>query len=410
MKYATSGFAFLVALPMLTGSAFGSEFLENILRDAAIKNGYKPPHEINIAFDKNLSNLGRLFFESEQLSFNSDTSCITCHIDKFSSADGLPNAVGVGGHGEGLTRINSGGALVPRNTLPMWGRAARGFNAFFWDGKVEAREGRIISQFGQETPSENLLEVAIHLPFVEIREMVVDTEDVNRELKKEDVDSARKIQMELISRIKADEKLALELAEAHGIAKNDIDFQHIASAIRHFFADNFKLMQTKFSKFMTGEGSISENELQGGIIFYGKGRCSSCHSGPHFSDFDYHSIAFPQTGPGKDGFGVDYGRFNVTFKTSDLYKFRTPPLHNVEHTAPYGHSGSLYFLEEAIVAHYDPFSLMDIQNLTSRERRELYARIASTDSDQTIPSDLSKEELQNLVYFLKALSFQKNNP
>lgn len=410
MKYVTSTFALLVTLPILAGPAFGSEFLENILREAAIENGYKSPQEVNIVFDENLSNFGRLFFESERMSFNSNTSCITCHIEKFSSADGLPNAIGVGGHGEGFTRINSGGALVPRNTLPLWGRAAKGFNAFFWDGKVEAKEDHIISQFGQEAPSANPLEVAIHLPFVEIREMVVDTEDVNRELKKENVDSAKKIQAELISRIKSDEKLTLELAEAYGITKDDINFQHITSTIFHFFADNFKLMNTKFSKFIVGEGNLSEDELRGGIIFYGKGRCSSCHSGAHFSDFDYHNIVFPQAGPGKNGFGVDYGRFNVTFKASDLYKFRTPPLHNVEHTAPYGHSGSLYSLEDAIIAHYDPLSVISIPNLTSRERRELYARIASTDHSQTIPSDLSKEELQNLVSFLKTLSFQNSIP
>ena len=43
-------------------------------------------------------------------------------------------------------------------------------------------------------------------------------------------------------------------------------------------------------------------------------------------------------------------RFNVTFQGEDLYRFRTPPLFNVHTTAPYGHSGSIADLREAIVA------------------------------------------------------------
>ena len=38
----------------------------------------------------------------------------------------------------------------------------------------------------------------------------------------------------------------------------------------------------------------------------------------------------------------------------DPYKFRTTPLFNVEKTAPYGHSGSVATIEDAIAAHFDP--------------------------------------------------------
>ena len=141
------------------------------------------------------------------------------------------------------------------------------------------------------------------------------------------------------------------------------------------------------------------------MIFYGKGMCSSCHSGPHFSDFDFHVVMFPQLGPGRNGFGVDYGRFNVTFDFNDKYKFRTPPLHNVEKTAPYGHSGSIKLLGDAIKVHYDPLRYSNgIQN-SSRDRSDYYARIASTPAEQPIPSSLTETELDRLVMFLKTLSF-----
>ena len=137
------------------------------------------PGKINSEFDKNKSVLGELFFNSKVLSFNSDMSCSTCHLAEFSSADGLPNAVGVGGHGKGRRRALSQGQIVPRNTLPLWGRSAKGFNTFFWDGKVRSIGDKIESQFGKAVPSGDPLDVAISLPFVELREMVELNDYVN---------------------------------------------------------------------------------------------------------------------------------------------------------------------------------------------------------------------------------------
>ena len=71
-----------------------------------------------------------------------------------------------------------GGSIVPRNTLALWGRAARQFDTFFWDGKVQKTEYGIVSQFGDQAPSDDPLIVAVSLPFVEIREMVSDDQYV----------------------------------------------------------------------------------------------------------------------------------------------------------------------------------------------------------------------------------------
>lgn len=382
-----------------------SEFYENLLRKAAIDNGYKLPNETNRQFDKEKSKIGKKLFESTKLSFNGDTSCSSCHLDEHSSGDGIPNAIGVGGIGKGFHRAMSDGALVPRNTLPLWGRANQDFEAFFWDGKVQVDGKKIISQFGSEPPSNDALEVAVHLPFVEIREMIVDNEEVNQNLKTESINSAREIQIELLKRLMAD-PLGQELADAYGVSVGDLNFQHVTKSIVHFFADKFKLRETKFSEFISGKATLNEEEIKGGVIFYGKGQCSSCHSGPHFSDFSYHNIIFPQAGPGKNGFGIDYGRFNVTFNDNDLYKFRTPPLHNVSKTSPYGHSGSTYNMEDAIISHYDPLSYINIDGLGGYRRRELFARITSIEIDQPIPSALNQTELQQLVEFLKTFDFK----
>ena len=115
-------------------------------------------------------------------------------------------------------------------------------------------------------------------------------------------------------------------------------------------------------------------------------------------------MIFPQTGFGKNGFGVDYGRFNVTNKVNDLYKFRTPPRIEVENTAPYGHSGSSYDLAEAIVAHFDPFRFANFENMSAMERTEYFRTIQQISNKTQVPY-LDDLEIENLVSFMKTLSF-----
>lgn len=381
------------------------EFYETQLKSAALENGYKSPELVNGFFENKKAKLGEIFFNSKKLSFNGDTSCGSCHLDKFSSADGLPNAVGVGGTGKGPHRMLGTGALVPRNTLPLWGRASTDFSTFFWDGKVSRQDGILNSQFGTQAPSTDPLIVALHLPFVEIREMIVDDKFVSKNLKTETVDSAKIIQVELLKRVEEDLGLAEQLASAYSIKPSELEFIHIIDPIKHFFAKKFALKPSRFSQFITQNFSLSKDEVAGGLIFYGKGMCSACHSGPHFSDFKFHTILYPQVGPGKNGFGSDYGRYNFTLDYRDLNKFRTPPLHNVEKTGPYGHSGSIYDLKGAIIGHYDPFSLYEFDKMTRIQRREVFQKMVGISNLQPVPSSLTDKELSDLIEFLKTLSF-----
>ena len=390
-----------ISLVVLASEAYR----ETILKEAALRSGYLLPAEVNQPFDPKKSALGKVFFESTELSFNSNTSCSTCHLDEFSSADGLPIAIGIEGHGKGRERAMGGGSIVPRNTLALWGRAARQFDTFFWDGKVQKTENGIVSQFGDQVPSDDPLIVAVSLPFVEIREMVSDDQYVQEKLMTETVSSAEIIQRELASRVVDVLGKGDEVEEAFGLDGPNVEFIHITRSLKHFFADKFQVGESRFSRFIAGEGELTKDEVNGGLIFFGKGKCAVCHSGPHFSDFDFHTVVFPQAGFGKNGFGVDYGRFNVTFDPSDLHKFRTPPLHNVAQTSPYGHSGSVASLEDAIVAHYDPLSVNQAFELDVRGRRELFDRLRAVGAEVPISAPLSHGELDDLTQFLGSLSF-----
>lgn len=219
----------------------------------------------------------------------------------------------------------------------------------------------------------------------------------------EEVDAAIRLQALLVERITSSQ-IGIDLASAFNIGLEEIKYIHIAEAIAHHFRNDFALKSSPFSLFVEGQNVLSPLEIQGGLVFYGKGRCGTCHTGPHFSDFQYHNIIVPQAGFGKNGFGIDYGRFNVTHMPGDLYKFRTPPLANVTRTGPYSHSGSLVELSDVIIAHFDPLRLFDTMNLDPIRRRELFARIRSLESDP-IPAFLTDEDVEALVSFLGTLSF-----
>jgi len=93
------------------------------------------------------------------------------------------------------------------------------------------------------------------------------------------------------------------------------------------------------------------------------------------SDLNFYVMPFQQLGFGKNGFGVDYGRFNATLDEEDTYKFRTPPLINVTKTAPYSHSGAYPTLNKIIEAHVDPLAEFDGKNQTAIQRREFIAKL-----------------------------------
>ncbi|WP_020398657.1 His-Xaa-Ser system-associated MauG-like protein [Kordiimonas gwangyangensis] len=380
---------------------------ERILKDRAIESGLTPVEALTPAVDPGLAAAGQKLFEAEYLSLNSKVSCRSCHLPQFSSADGLPNAIGVRGKGEGISRLSSGGAIVPRNTLPLWGRGSVGFDTFFWDGKVErkASSGVIVSQFGTVSPSDDPLVVAVHLPPVEFREMLDDLQADVLAYETETTESAEAIYQLLAGRIREDKPLATELAHSLNKDPEELSFEDAAMAIAAFIRTEFRIRETDFHRFVFGQGELSEDAIDGGLIFYGKGQCSMCHNGPFFSDLDFHAIPMPQLGFGKNGFGVDYGRYNVTFAPADRYRFRTPPLYNVQHTAPYSHSGSLSLLQDVIAAHLDPLALLQTQTMNSSERQEFYGRLLAWSGEAVEPIALSDREIADLVAFLKALSF-----
>jgi len=120
---------------------------------------------------------------------------------------------------------------------------------------------------------------------------------------------------------------------------------------------------------------MNESEIRGKDLYFGKGKCLVCHSGPNFSDSQFHNL-----GVGMDKPKPDLGRFVETKQEKDKGAFKTPTLRDLEKTVPYMHDGSEKTLEE-VVDFYDKGGnpnptldpLMTKLNLTPQEKADLVA-------------------------------------
>lgn len=157
---------------------------------------------------------------------------------------------------------------------------------------------------------------------------------------------------------------------------------------------------------------LSEAARRGLKIFIGKGQCRLCHSGPNFSDGEFHRLGVPERSSVEDLgrfrgiYRLRRNPFNAAGKYSDapevalvrylgdeahetLGQFKTPTLRNVSETAPYMHNGRLETLEDVV-----RFYSVELGQLRPVENQERFLR----------PLHLSESEISDLVAFLRSLT------
>jgi cytochrome c peroxidase len=271
--------------------------------------------------------LGRRLFFDPILSTDGTVSCASCH----DPAHGLA----------GRARLAAGiqGRQMTRNAPSLWNRAYG--TAFFWDGRETSLESQALR------PVESSSEMG------------------------GTVDGA-------VERLRSHKEYPglFEAAFADGVTASNLA-KSLASFERVLLSGN-----SRVDRFRSGEvRALSDSERHGLWLYESRGGCWRCHSGPNFSDENFHN-----TGVGWNQTPIDLGRFTVTKKDPDRGRFKTPTLRNVALTAPYMHDGSLATLEEVV----------DFYNRGGGKNTYLDTSIA--------PLGFSAEEKKDLVAFLKALS------
>jgi len=139
------------------------------------------------------------------------------------------------------------------------------------------------------------------------------------------------------------EKVMGRLAEAgYGplfeqvFGKNALNYDNMAKAIAAF-ERTLITPDSAFDLYVRGEGEISAAAKRG-MKKVDEIGCTSCHSGPLFTDNSFQNFAY----------GVDDGRKSVTKKDEDDHLFRVQSWRNVAMTAPYFHDGTVKTLAQAV--------------------------------------------------------------
>ncbi len=161
-------------------------------------------------------------------------------------------------------------------------------------------------------------------------------------------------------------------AKAYPDEKDPLTYDNLAGAIAAF--ERTFVTPSRFDDFLNGaKDALTEQEIKGLDVFMSTG-CVSCHNGPTVGGNDFKKIGLVHPYETKDE-----GRFKVTKNEADKFVFKVPSLRNVALTGPYFHDGSVATLEEAV-------------------KKMGYHQLGK---------ELSKDDIDSIVAFLKSLSDKK---
>jgi cytochrome c peroxidase len=249
----------------------------------------------HIELDARKVSLGRRLFHDPRLSADNSISCASCHDLRHGGIDGRATSVGISG---GIGDVN---APTVFNS---------GFNfRQFWDGRAETLEDQI------EGPIHNPAEMRSDWP-------------------------------EILQKLSKDPEYARAFS---AIYSTGIQSHTIKDAIATF-ERSLLTIDCRFDRYLRGDDKALTSEEKEGYRLFKGGGCSSCHQGVLAGGNMYEKLGIVADYFGDRGKVVkaDQGRFNVTGRESDRYKFKVPSLRNVERTAPYFHDGSTKTLEQAV--------------------------------------------------------------
>ncbi len=160
--------------------------------------------------------------------------------------------------------------------------------------------------------------------------------------------------------------------------KEQITVESVAKAVSTF-ERTIVSNKAPFDRWLEGdEKAMDERAKRGFALFNGKANCAACHNTWRFTDDGFHDIGIEDD---------DMGRAKHVPDVPVLeHAFKTPTLRNVVQRPPYMHNGEIATLEEVIKHYAGGF----------KERESL--------SPEMKKFDVSPEEIQDLVAFMRALT------
>ncbi|OJJ22371.1 cytochrome-c peroxidase [marine bacterium AO1-C] len=114
--------------------------------------------------------------------------------------------------------------------------------------------------------------------------------------------------------------------------------------------------EAPFQKWLNGDlTAMSDAQKNGAILFFGKGQCATCHTGPALNSMEFYALGMNDLS-GTGVFGVTQteldnagkGRGGFTGNAQDMYKFKVPQLYNLSNSPFYGHGGNFTTIKSVI--------------------------------------------------------------
>ena len=342
---------------------------------------------------------GELLFFSAELSVERDVSCATCHDPELGFSDG---------------RVLSQGIETTRRHSPqLWNVGYQRW--FYWDGRRDSLWSQALS------------------PIEDPREMGLDRLNALRRVRSDEVLS--ELYEELFGLFPS--VLDLELTSAspqdgpegaewsihwETLSENDKHelnraFTNIGKAIAAFEMtivsgeSRFdQYAQAVLQRDAAGQQFYTPEERLGLRLFIGKGRCFFCHTGPRFTDDEFHNLGlssiedlgrisavetvkshpFNALGEFSDDPQSESAQYTsfLTLSDEQAGQFKTGGLRNITSSPPYMHDGRFETLREVI----EFYSLLP-------GRVEVGHR-----EDFMVPLLLDDTEMDALVAFLESLA------
>jgi cytochrome c peroxidase len=368
--------AFFIFLLLAASAAGAATFTDDEARRIA-SHGPWPATWNNdpsnrVSGNRNAVDLGeRLFFE-RRLSVNGKLSCSSCHLPERNWSDGLPRAVG-------LKEVDRNAPSVVNVRYHHW---------FGWDGAHDSLWAQSIN------------------PILDPRELGMSAAGVAKF-------------------IHGDRDFSCRFRKAFGAAPGNDDEKILVDAAKALAAFQETLVsgRTAFDDFrdalargdQAAMARYPESAQRGLKLFIGKGACDVCHSGPAFTNGEFHDTGIPffvrpgEVDPGRYG-GIKklladrmnllgpysddpkrstaIGTQHVSLEQRNFGEFKVPSLRNLESSMPYMHNGSLETLRD-VVKHYSEISP---------------DRLHSDGEAILKPLHLTDGELADLTAFLETLS------
>jgi cytochrome c peroxidase len=321
---------------------------------------------------------GQRLFNDKRLSLDGTVSCASCHRPSLGFSDGLPHAVGIG-PGE-------------RNTLGLANLGAQRW--FGWDGA-----------------NDNLWAQSLR-PLVDAREMGGSLAQVAQTVRQQP--ALRRDYRRVFGHAPGndDERIAIDVAKALAA------YQETLVTPRTAF-DDFRDAVQRGDR--AGAAAYPRAAQRGLALFIGNGRCYVCHSGPNFSNGEFHDIGIAHfVAPGRvdagrhagikalqasrytllGGFSDDLRQHGATatrhveLQHRNFGEFKVPSLRNLARTAPYMHNGKLATLRDVLL-HYS----------------ELPEERLHADGEKLlVPLHFSPAQIDDLLAFLDSLNTPSELP